>query len=319
MKVTLRLQRFDPESKAPSPEFQEFDLELNEVSTVLDAVIKVHEEIDGTVAVRYSCRSSICGSCGMRINGSAALGCKTRVRDVAGEGGVINVEPVGNMPVIKDLVVEFQPFWEKIRAVDPYLRTIDPEPEAEYPATNETMVDLLGVVNCIMCGCCVSDCTVLEVDANFLGPAALAKAYRFIGDTRDGTTEERLKKLNDESGGMWDCTRCLKCVEVCPKDVAPMERIMQMRDEAIKAGNTNTAGYRHTESFYKSVRKNGRLDETRLALDSAGWKNIPRLLDLAPVGIAALRKGKLPPLIPHKAENKEKITDLYRKVEEESE
>lgn len=319
MKITLRLKRFDPESSEPSFEFQEFDLDLDDVSTVLDAVIKVHEEIDGTVAVRYSCRSSICGSCGIRINGSAGLGCKTRVQDVAEDGGTVTVEPLGNLPVIKDLIADFQPFWAKIRAVDPYLRPVGPEPEAEYPASNETMLDLLGVVNCIMCGCCVSDCTVLEVDGDFLGPAALAKAYRFVGETRDGTRDQRLKKLNDETGGIWDCTRCLKCIEVCPKDVAPMDRIMQMRDEAIKAGNTNTPGYRHTESFYKSVRKNGRLDETRLALDSAGWKNIPRLLDLAPVGIAALRKGKLPPLFAHKAQDKEQITDLYRRVEDESE
>ena len=314
MHITLRLKRFDPESIEPASEFQDFDVDLDEASTVLDAIIKVHEEIDGTVAVRYSCRSSICGSCAMRINGSAGLGCKTRVREVADES-VITVEPVGNMPVIKDLITDFQPFWEKIRAVDPYLRPTGPEPDAEYPATNETMVDLLRVVNCIMCGCCVSDCAVLEVDNQFLGPAALAKAYRFVGDTRDGTVGQRLKKLNDEAGGIWDCTRCLRCVEVCPKSVAPMDRIMEMREMAIADGNRNTAGYRHAESFTRSVKKNGRLDETRLAVESVGLTNVSALVGMVPVGVAALRKGKMPPIRPHRAENHEKITELIERIQ----
>jgi succinate dehydrogenase / fumarate reductase iron-sulfur subunit len=107
----------------------------------------------------------------------------------------------------------------------------------------------------------------------------------------------------------------MKCVEVCPKDVAPMERIMELREAAIGAGNTNTSGYRHTESMYNSVRKHGRLDETRLALDSAGWTNIPRLLDLAPIGLNAMMKGKLPPVFPHKAEDNKKVKDLYDRVE----
>ena len=319
MQVTINLQRFDPETDAPMAKYQEYEIEISEVSTVLDAIIKIHEEIDGTVAMRYSCRSSICGSCAMKINGSAKLGCKTRLVEVAEDGGVITVGPVGNMPVVKDLVSDFQPFWDKIKAINPYLRTSGPEPEGERIASNESMTNLLTAVNCIMCGCCFSDCTVLEVDSNFMGPAALAKAWRFTEDPRDSATNERLKTLNDADGGMWDCTRCMKCVEVCPKEVAPMDRIMEMREAAIQAGNTNTPGYRHTESMYNSVKKNGRLDETRLAIDSAGWTNLPRLLDLAPIGIAAMRKGKLPPIRPHKSEDHKKIKDLYDSVENESE
>lgn len=319
MDITIRLQRFDPETSAPIAKFQEYRIEISEVATVLDAIIKIHEEIDGTVAMRYSCRSSICGSCAMKINGSAALGCKTRLVEVTEDGGTITVEPVGNLPVVKDLVADFQPFWDKIRSVNPYLKTSGPEPENERVASNESMVNLLTAVNCIMCGCCVSDCTVLEVDQSFMGPAALAKAWRFTEDPRDSATDERLNTLNNTDGGMWDCTRCMKCVEVCPKEVAPMDRIMEMREAAIQAGNTNTAGYRHTESFYNSVKKNGRLDETRLAVDSAGWTNLPRLLDLAPIGIAAMRKGKLPPIRPHRSEDHEKVKELYESVENDSE
>ncbi len=318
MNITIRLQRFDPESEQPVAKFQEYTIEISEVATVLDAIIKIHEEIDGTVAMRYSCRSSICGSCAIKINGTAKLGCKTRLIEVAEDGGIITVEPVGNLPVVKDLVADFQPFWDKIRSVNPYLKTSGPEPELERIASNESMSNLLTAVNCIMCGCCVSDCTVLEVDPTFAGPAALAKAWRFTEDPRDSATSERLATLNDASGAMWDCTRCMKCVDVCPKEVAPMDRIMEMREAAIKAGHTNTPGYRHTESMYNSVKKNGRLDETRLAIDSAGWTNIPRLLDLAPIGIAALRKGKLPPILPHKSEDHKKVKELFESVEGDS-
>jgi len=318
MQVTINLQRFDPETDAPIAKYQEYTIEISDVSTVLDAIIKIHEEIDGTVAMRYSCRSSICGSCAMKINGSAALGCKTRLVEVAEDGGTITVEPVGNLPVVKDLVADFAPFWDKIKSVDPYLKPSGPDPEFERIASNESMTNLLTAQNCIMCGCCVSDCTVLEVDSTFTGPAALAKAWRFTEDPRDAATGERLKTLNDTNGGMWDCTRCMKCVEVCPKEVAPMDRIMEMREAAIQAGNTNTPGYRHTESMYNSVKKNGRLDETRLAIDSAGWTNLPRLLDLAPIGLAAMRKGKLPPIRPHKADDNKKIKDIYDNVEKEA-
>ena len=131
------------------------------------------------------------------------------------------------------------------------------EPEAEHIASNESMTHLLGVMNCIMCGACVSECTALEVDPTFTGPAALAKAYRFVADPRDEEKKSRLGKLNENSG-VWDCTRCLACVEVCPKDVAPMERIVKMRDLAIEEGYTNTSGFRHTESFNDSIKKHGR-------------------------------------------------------------
>ena len=224
---------------------------------------------------------------------------------------------MGNQAIIKDLVVSLDPFFDKVRQVDPYLQP-DAEPDqGEFVASNDSMVNLLTAMNCIMCGACVSDCTVLEVDEAFIGPAALAKAWRFVEDPRDDQRDERLKELNDVEGGIWDCTRCFKCVEVCPKDVAPMDRIMEMRDMAIEAGNTNTPGYRHTESFNKSVKKHGRLDEARLAVESAGYTNVPRLIDLAEIGIRSTLKGKMPPIVPHKADDKEKITRIFERVESE--
>ena len=319
MQATIRVKRHDPETMQPGESrWDDFGLDLHPQSTVLDALIEVRENQDPTLALRCACRASICGSCGMRVNGEAKLVCKTRLAEIVSDDEPVVVEPMGNQGIIKDLVVDLDPFFDKVKQVNPYLQS-ESEPDAgEFIASNDSMVNLLTAMNCIMCGACVSDCTVLEVDSNFIGPAALAKAWRFVEDPRDDVRSDRLQELNDEDGGIWDCTRCFMCVEVCPKDVAPMTRIMELREAAIADGNTNSPGYRHTNSFTKSVRKNGRLDETRLAVESAGLTNVPRMIDLAEIGLRSVAKGKLPPLVPHKADEKEKITAIFDKVESEA-
>ena len=319
MDVTLRVQRYDPETENPESYWEEFPVSLEDNATVLDALIKVREEVDGTLSLRCSCRSSICGSCAVRINGHAGLACKMQASKAVDQDGVIVVEPPGVMPVIKDLVVDFQLFWDKIREVEPYLQPQDTQPEGEYIASNESMLHLSGVTSCIMCGACVSDCTVLEVDPTFLGPAALAKAYRFTADPRDGDTDgvskERLEVLS-EATGMWDCTRCSECVQVCPKGVAPMDRIMALRDQAMEAGLTDNNGARHASAFTEIVGHSGWLDELQLTIKSVGATNIPALLGFAPVGLRALTHGKLPPVIHKNIENVEDVRKLARKLEE---
>ena len=312
MEQTLRVKRYDPE-KPGAAGYQEYNVEVTDTTTILDALLTVREEIDGSLSMRCSCRASICGSCAMRVNGQAKLVCKTRVNSVAPDGETITIDPAGNMPVIKDLVVEFKPFWDKMRSITPYLQPEGEVPETEYLASDDDMVHLVGVVNCIQCGACVSDCTVLEVDGSFLGPAALAKAYRFVKDPRDGHQKDRMDALNKETG-VWDCTRCMRCDEVCPKDVNPMGRIMAMRDLAMESGFNNTSGSRHTQSFAKTVKKNGRLDEARLAVDSMGIFNIPALLAEAPVGLRAIRKGKFP-WKAHKSSEPQKVKRVFEKIE----
>jgi succinate dehydrogenase / fumarate reductase iron-sulfur subunit len=316
MQATVRVKRHNQELPATHGKFQEFSFDVPANFTVLDALIKIREEIDGTLAVRCSCRASICGSCGMRVNGQARLACKTKITDVSKDGAPVTVEPMGNMPVIKDLVTDMTLFWDKVRQVEPYLQPSGPEPKGEYIASDESMTHLVGVMNCIMCGACVSDCTALEVDKNFIGPAALAKAYRFVADPRDGAAKQRLGLLN-EYGGVWDCTRCYYCVEVCPKDVAPMDRIMKMRDLAMEAGYNNTPGSRHTRSFARSVKKGGLLNETMLAVESTGLLNIPGQLAQAPIGIKSLIKGKLPNPLGHKLAARKRIKRVFEKVEAE--
>ena len=318
MDVTVKIKRYNPDAERPQVEWQEYPISIDENATVLDALIMIREEVDGTLSLRCSCRSSICGSCAMRINGHAGLACKTKASESMDADGIILVEPAGVMPTVKDLVVNFDLFWQKIEEVEPYLKPEVPEPEAEYIASNESMLHLSGVTACIMCGACVSDCTVLEVDPTFLGPAALAKAYRFTADPRDGdangVSRDRLAKLGMPSG-MWDCTRCNECVQACPKGVAPMDRIMAMRDQAIEAGVNNNNGARHTEAFTESVGHTGRLDELRLPMQSVGMTNISALMGFMPVGWRALTHGKLPPLIHKNVEDVETIRRLFRKLD----
>ncbi len=318
MDVTLNVARFDPDADQPAPYQQEYRVDLDESATVLDGLIKVREEVDGSLALRCSCRSAICGSCAMRVNGQAVLACNTKVVDLlARNGDSILVEPAGNMGLVKDLVVNFDVFWDKVKAVEPWLQPEGEPPTGEYVAPNEDMLHLAGVMGCIMCGACVSDCTVLEVDEDFLGPAALAKAYRFVGDPRDDADLARLESLN-EYGGVWDCTRCMQCVEVCPKGVDPMGRIMALRDKAMEAGHTKTFGARHAIAFADAVEDIGRVDELTLPLKSKGMFNVPELMKLAPVGIRAVLKGKMPPLLPKKNQGQENVRRIFERVEKKS-
>ena len=294
MKIALNVKRFDPEAGNETRN-QQYSIDLPEHSTILDALIHVREYVDATLALRCSCRSAICGSCAMRVDKMARLACKTKVTDIVKEEGQeILVEPMGNMPVIKDLVTDMEVHWSKVRQVTPWLRPTGPKPEREYLVSNDAMLDLAGAMNCIHCGACVSDCPVLEIDKSFIAPAALAKAYRFAADPRDGTATERLEELSNVEGGIWDCTRCNMCVEVCPKDVRPMDRIMQLREKAVAAGITGNTGARHGTSFSSSVRRLGRLDEMRLLPESVGIFNAPRLLGELRGAFRMMRVGKLP-------------------------
>ena len=293
MHTTLRVRRFNPEHDQPSSYFQDYKLEFDPSDSVLDGLIRVRETMDDSLTLRCSCRGAICGSCGMRINGHATLACKTKMASMNSEMETIQVEPMNNMPVIKDLVTDMAPFWSKIQQVQPWLQPKGTPPKAEYTASSAAMSHLNGVMACIMCGVCVSDCTVLEVDHRFLGPAALAKSYRFVADPRDASSKTRLNFLN-EPGGMWDCTRCMECIQVCPKGVDPMGRIMSLREKGLTAKVPSTIGSRHAEAFTDIIKHKGNLDEPMLAIRTFGLKNMGRLVRMLPVFWRSMIKGKVP-------------------------
>jgi succinate dehydrogenase / fumarate reductase iron-sulfur subunit len=300
MRLTFTIQRFNPEQDIRS-HAEDYRLEVGRGTTVLDGLIRIKNQDDGALAFRYSCRSAICGSCAMEINGSQKLACRTSVRKELERHGEIRVAPLKNLPVIKDLVVDMSGFWEKIRGVTPWLGPMQPNLESHGGQLRVLpgSFQFHNVDACIMCSACVAACTSYEVSRGFLGPAALAKAARFVSDPResDAAKHLRLEELEKENG-MWDCVRCNYCVQVCPKDVRPMEAIVRLRRAAIDAGLTSTGGARHITGFTEIVQHEGRLNEARMPLKIIGF-NLWQLLRVLPLGIKMLLKGKVPnPLTP---------------------
>jgi succinate dehydrogenase / fumarate reductase, iron-sulfur subunit len=335
---TLKVRRFKPEDQE-GPYWETFDVDLDPTLSVLDGLLQAKDRDDGSLAVRCSCRAAICGSCGMKINGQSTLACKTMLEEaqsyaeshaVKGENGdrthdkagssasppgpaEIVVEPMGNMPVIKDLVTDMEStHWTKIRRVTPWLLPEGDPPEREYIVPPESMIDVTQSMACIQCGACVSACLSMEADPDFIGPAALAKAYRFVGDPRDAETKERLHDLAQDPHGIYDCTHCFSCIDACPKGVAPMDQIMRLRRAADEEGiHDQNHGRNHMEAFTKIIEKKGTLDEAQLLQDSyaPGIKGklrprhgaIKGLVESLPTAIRGIRTGKmrsLPKLIP---------------------
>src|SRR5919112_822849 len=311
---TLRIRRYTPETGDP-PYWEDFQVDLDGHRSVLDGILQVKDRADASIGIRCSCRAAICGSFGVRINGKPHLACHSHLERAAENAvdGVITVEPMGNMPVIRDLIVDMDAVhWKKMQRVTPWLLPEGEEPEREYVVPPESMIDVTQTMACIQCGACVSDCLSMEVDPLFIGPAALAKAYRFVGDPRDGQHEQRLKDLSEDPHGIYDCTHCFNCIEACPKGVAPMSQIMRLRrvssaDYDIKDRNN---GYRHEHAFVENIRRNGLLHEADLLPDSYGGKfhprAVPELLSSLPVILKALQRGKVTPrkalLHQHKAD-----------------
>jgi succinate dehydrogenase / fumarate reductase iron-sulfur subunit len=344
---TLRIRRYSPES-GEAATWQDFDVDLDGHRSVLDGILQARDREDGSIGIRCSCRAAICGSCGVRINGKPALACHTHLDEAAktahgmgwnppDEGQttpLITVEPMGNMPVLKDLIVDMdEVHWKKVQRVTPWLLPEGPPPEREYVVPPESMIDITQTMACIQCGACVSDCLAMEVDPLFIGPAALAKAYRFVGDPRDGQTYERLKDLSEDPHGIYDCTHCFNCIEACPKGVAPMNQIMRLRRIAgndYKIVDRNN-GHRHEEAFVSLVRDNGLLHEAELLPRSYGgdsWfgKFHPKagleLADSLPAIVKALQRGKVTPkkaMLGHKIpkQDLEAVKRIYAHVNDE--
>lgn len=290
MRVKITVQKFNPDVDQKSYK-RDYFVETSRGMTLLSALLKIKAENDGTLTFRASCRAAICGSCLMQVNGSQKLACKTPLKEELEHHGKIEVGPMANMPVIKDMVVKMNPFWEKIRSVDPFLMTKN---GAQVPteALKDLHEKLHNADGCIMCGACVSACTAYEVSPGFLGPAALAKAYRFQADPRDQAHVERLESLQ-KPDGIWDCVRCVFCVQVCPKDVRPMQQIVRLRRLSIDAGFSGSVEAKHITEFTKVVAEEGRLNETRLPILMT-WGNLRKMLRIIPLGIKMFLHGKTP-------------------------
>ena len=302
-----------PYQNVPRPQYQPYKVDLPEHAVVLDALIEIRETQDESLAVRCACRSAICGSCAMWINGHAHLACKSRLEDFA-KDRIVVVESPPSMPIIRDLVCDMTPFWQKMRAVKPWLENKQPIPQGEeYRVPNETMENLIQEVSCIECGACLMDCESFAVNQNFLGPAALAKAYRYVDDPRDAIRSDRLRDYS-QPDGVWDCTHCFECVQQCPKGVAPLDQILKIRAAAVDAGFRDNSGTRHAYAFAQSVKGSGRLNELTLMPKSSGAFNLKAQLKSLPSAWNMLRAGKLPPLIHHKIPGLSRIKAIFQRV-----
>lgn len=223
--VTLRVARGNP--AAGERRYSEHRIPVEKWTTVLDVILDAKKHFDHSIGVRYSCRQATCGSCGMMINGRPRLACFTKVDEL--DSDVITVEPMSNFPVIRDLVVGFESLFESHRRIKPYIVGAEiPEGARDMVQTPEELERFVQFSGCIKCGLCNSACPTMATDSSFIGPQALAQAYRYVADNRDKGKDERLKII-DESHGIWRCHFAGSCSQVCPKGVDPAMGIQLLR------------------------------------------------------------------------------------------
>ena len=228
MKITLIIKRFNPEIDE-TPYNQKYNIEVNPNDRLLDALMHVKRFLDGTLGFRKSCAHGVCGSDAMRINGKDGLACKTLIKDLAEQDGdTILIEPLRHFPVQRDLIVDQIEFFNKYRAIKPYLINDELPEEKERIQSQEERMVFDDTTNCILCASCYSACPIPEKHSAFLGPAAIAQAYRFLADTRDDGFAERLPAL-DHPDGVWPCQNHFKCTQSCPRSILITKRINQTK------------------------------------------------------------------------------------------
>jgi succinate dehydrogenase iron-sulfur subunit len=224
--ITLRVRRFNPEVAAEAS-WVDYQLQMDPKERVLDALHKVKWEIDGTLTFRRSCAHGICGSDAMRINGRNRLACKTLLKDI-NPGKPITVEPIKGLTVLKDLVVDMEPFFQAYRDVMPFLITRGNEPTRERLQSAADRERFDDTTKCILCAACTSSCPVFWNDGQYFGPAAIVNAHRFIFDSRDEGAEQRLEILNDREG-VWRCRTTFNCTEACPRGIEVTKAIQEVK------------------------------------------------------------------------------------------
>lgn len=228
---TFKILRYDAARPEIEPHFESYRIKVISGLTVLAMLLRIRDEIDGTLSFRCSCRSAICGSCAMVVNGKIDLACRTQVSMF--DTDTLILEPLPNFEVVKDLVVDMSPFWKMYEKIGPYLNRKSPVPEKEIHQSVEDRKKYDQFVNCILCACCYGACPVLARDSQYLGPAAAAKLGRFVHDSRDERGVEALEAINNEQG-VWGCDTVFRCIDACPKDVRPTDAIVGLRKKLVK-------------------------------------------------------------------------------------
>ena len=329
MDITFKLWRQQP---GQTPRFQDYVLAVATGDTVLDALLRIQGEQDGSIAFRKNCRNTICGSCAMRINGRSTLACKENciqevdrlqqhgILQTDGTRPVMTIAPLGNLQVVKDLVVDMKPFWGSLKAIDPYVSTASRQiPEREFLQTPAERAKLDQTGNCILCGACYSECNALGVNPDFVGPHALAKAYRTLADSRDDRTVERIEQYNQLSS-VWGCTRCYGCNSACPMEVAPLDQISKIKSAILKRKTKDDSrAIRHRKVLVELVKSGGWIDERKFGLEvmAHSFRDLRGLMSLVPLGLRMLASRKFP-LTFEASEGQKEIRNLITAVQSRS-
>ena len=226
MDVTVKILRYNPEVSEES-KWESFQVSAEPTDRVLDALHKVKWDLDGSLTFRRSCGHGVCGSDAMRINGKNRLACKTLIKDV-NPSKEITVEPIKGLPVLKDLVVDMEPFFDAYRSVMPFLVTNGNSPTRENLQSQEERERFEDTTKCILCAACTTPCPVYWTDGQYFGPQAIIGAHRFIFDSRDEGTDQRLEILNDKEG-VWRCRTTFNCTEACPRGIEVTKAIQEVK------------------------------------------------------------------------------------------
>jgi succinate dehydrogenase / fumarate reductase iron-sulfur subunit len=272
IKYIAKIKRYNPE--IDKSYWQDFEVEVEDTLTVLELLMHIKDKIDSSLTFRAFCRSAICGSCAMIVNGRSTLACKVQAKDKI-RNGVIEIEPLHHLPIIKDLVVDQEPAFNKLKEIKPYL---EPDPKkvpdnlkSESLVSPEEFAMYDKQTDCILCMACYGQCNALEGDEKYTGPFQLTKAFRFIMDSRDGMDVEERIKLAEENG-IYECVQCQMCLAACPKGIKPAEDILQLRRIAKDVGEDNPAT-RRARFWFQTVFETGQIDKFNLpsvALEDEG-------------------------------------------------
>ena len=224
MDVTVKILRYNPEVSEEAT-WQSYHVTAEPTDRVLDALHKVKWDLDGSLTFRRSCAHGVCGSDAMRINGVNRLACKVLVKDMPDE---IMIEPIKGLPLEKDLVVDMEPFFDAYRAIKPFLITYGNQPSREHIQSQADRARFDDTTKCILCAACTTSCPVYWTDGQYFGPQAIVGAHRFIFDSRDEATDQRLEILNDREG-VWRCRTTFNCTEACPRGIEVTKAIQEVK------------------------------------------------------------------------------------------
>jgi len=295
--ANLRVQRYTP-GKDRVPYFDNFKMDVETGMTVLEALRYIKDTQDGSLTFRAFCRSAICGSCTVVVNGNPVLACSTQLMPILKDFGKasVTITPLQRLPILRDLVVDIDPVIEKLAKMHPYLmenRDRIPETlEQESLMSQKEMAEFNYITDCILCSACFSACSTVKVDDNYAGPLTIAKAYRFSVDARDSFRGMRIQAAMDQ--GLWSCVQCRKCINVCPKDTRPADSIRHMRRIAIDDGIHDTPGSRRAKAYTDDVEKIGQVNKPMLPVvvhATKGWAAIEEAeAALAKHGLEPTRK-----------------------------